>query len=226
MPPPRPLATLAAALVAAAALSGCLALEPARVPEAALAGAGWRADAAHSDAAPSSTAFGTTSVQKLAYRDDAADGRGYPGHLLVYTFRSLVTPSEEKLRDEVQEQVRAAVQAQGVRLDAEASRSTRAVASGATSFYFVYNGTVTQESGVFTRDARVKVLGEVFPCRAERTSVVAVGLAQVTSTRSLGGVAFPANSDPATWRELVADPAGTIEGHRGGNGLVHAIACG
>lgn len=217
---------LVATLLAASALGGCVKLSAAHVPAKFLTSANaWEADEAASDDEPSSAAFGTTRTQRLSYRDDAEDDKGYPGRLSVYTVKTLVTPSEESLRDQVQSQVRALVEEQGIRLDAEAARGSRALANKAESLFFVYNGTVTQTSGLFTQNSKAKIVGEVFQCRSERSAVVAVAITQVTTVRTLGGVTFPANNDATTWREVVADPKGTIEGVRGSDGLLFNVAC-
>lgn len=211
-------------LIALAGLAGCLKLEAAHVPDRYLAN-GWVADDAQSDDEPASQSGGLARTQTLAYKDEARDDRGYPGTLTVITLRALVTPSGESLLEQVSERVREAAEARGIRIDAETSDGERTLASKVESSFFLYNGTVTAAEGLFTRNAKVKIIGEAWECRDERTAVVAVALAQVTDARSLGGVPFPSNNDPATWREIVNDPAGTIEGARGTSGLVYNVAC-
>lgn len=220
----RALSVLVVAALAAAACAGCLKLEAARVPASALVN-GWVEDEAQSDAEPESQSGGLARTQRFAYKDEARDDRGYAGTLTVITIRALVTPSGESLLDQVEGRVRDAAEARGIRVDAEAAKGERTLANKAESSWFLYNGTVTAEEGLFTRNAKVKILGEAWECRDERTAVVAIALAQVTDARSLGGVPFPSNNDPTTWRELVADPAGHIEGVRGSNGLVYNVAC-
>lgn len=216
--------TLAVALVV---LPGCLTVTPAHVPDSVLRQhAGWETDPDHSQSEPTGGRFSVSRQQALAYQDEGESGDGYAASLSVITLRTVVTVDEESLLDQVQALVKDAAESRGIRVDGEATKGERDLANGASSRFFVYNGTVTQESGLFTRDAKTKILGEVFRCRAERTSVVVVGLAQVTDSRSIGGVPFPSNQDPATWHEIVRDPTGTIEGVRGRGGLAYSVACG
>ncbi len=223
---PRRAAWSVGLAVAALVLAGCVSITVARVPARLLDGAsGWFEDPARSDASPESSGFGTAKSQRIAYRDEAKDGRGYAGALTVITLRTLISPSDESLREDLRDQVEDVAGRNGIRLDQQVATGSRALANRATSLHFLFNGTVTRSDGLFGEDAKVKVLGEVFTCRREKSSVVAVGIAQVTRTRSIGGVPIPSDRDATTWTEIVADPSGTIEGQRGGDGLVFNVVC-
>lgn len=206
--------------------AGCLELEAARVPDLLLEGRGgngWARNETASDDAPASRQMGFVKTQTLAYEDRTSD-EGYDGSLSVATLRTLLRPSEESLRAQMQERVRDEATAKGIRIEGAAATGTRTLKNGAESYWFVYNGTV-ERAGFFSSDARVKLLGEVFQCLDERTVVVVVGLAQLTETRSVGGVPIQGRFDDTTWKEIASDPRGRVDGARGSNGLVYNLVC-
>lgn len=228
----RTKALLAVVLLASVSLAGCLDLQAAVVPSRYLEGPGgngWERNATVSEREARSASLGLTKVQTLFYQDRAKDDEGFGGLLQVTTLRTLFTPTEESLHERLGEQLRKAAAARGIRLDGEPYGGSREVGSGAESLYIVFNGTVVKEpegfGEVFTRNARVKILGEVWQCREERTSVVTVALTQVTSGRSVGAIPFSNSADAATWREVVADPVGSIDGVRGERGLAYHVEC-
>ena len=221
--------TLPLALALALALTGCVDLQPARVPDRLLEGAGgngWEKNLSASQREPDSSQAGMAKSQTLVYEDRARDGDGHPGSLTITTLRTFFRPTESDTRDRVQEAIRDGAEARGIRIEGSAATGERKLANGADSLWFVYNGSV-QRSGTLFRstDARVKVYGEVFQCDATKGVIVAVGLAQVSDVRSVGGVRLPTEDDPLTWREIVADPRGSIEGIRGSDGLAYNLAC-
>jgi hypothetical protein len=201
---------------------------PARVPDSLLGnGSGWAADAGHSDAQPQSQSLGLVQRQTLAYTDDGKHGNGgYPANLALTTLKLFPTPSRDQLRDIVQQQVKEQSQAQGIQLGNQALQGSRTLADGHTTLFFVFTGTVTGQGSLFTSsNATAKILGEVWNCGEAGTSVVAVGLAQVGSASSLGGIPLQNQENPQNWRELAADPHGSIDNQQGGDGLVDNAVC-
>lgn len=221
----RPLLLLSVLL--AASLTGCsqvgVDVEPARIPNRLLDGAGgngWSAEPGASQEEPQGGAF--SKAQSLVYEDRESD-EGYPGTLTVTTLRALVRPSESDVRDKAQERIREEAEQRGVRIAEGATTGERRLANGAQSLWFVYNGTVSSTGFFSARDASVKIYGEVFECG--KATVVIVGLAQINDIRSVGGVPLPSDGDPTTWREIAADPRGTLEGIRGSDGLAYNVEC-
>ena len=220
---------LVALALVALALAGCVDgddLAPARVPDRLLEGRGgngWERNQTASQAEP--VGSGTSRAQSLVYEDRTSED-GYPGTLTVTTLRTLMRPTEQRVRDDVQQRIREEAERRGIGIQGDADTGSRRVAAGAEALWFVYNGTVASSGNLFsTRNAQVKVFGEVFECSAEKTLVVTVGLAQVTDVRSVGGVPLPSEADPTTWREVAADPRGSIEGIRGSDGLAYNVQC-
>jgi hypothetical protein len=163
----------------------------------------------------------------LAYADDGQGGNGgYPASLALTTLKLFPTPGEAQLRDILRQQVRQRSEAQGIRLTNEGTEGARTLASGHRTLFFVFTGTVTGSGPLFTtRDATAKILGEVWNCPEAGSSVAAVGLAQVDSVQSVGGVPLPAQPNPLNWRELAGDPSGSVDGQRQSDGLVYLARC-
>ena len=220
---------LALALALAFTLSaGCVDVSPARIPDKLLEGRGgngWEKNLTASQDEPDSANMGTAKSQALVYEDKRSE-EGYPGTMTVSTLRTLLRPTEEKVLDVVQESIREEAESRGVRIEGAPTEGDRKLANGETSHWFVYNGTVQSAGGIFqTRNARVKIYGEVFECSGTKSVVAVVGLAQITDVRSVGGVPLPSEADPTTWREIAADPRGSIEGIRGSDGLGYNVLC-
>jgi hypothetical protein len=226
-----PRAGPALCVLAAALLAGCTgAVVPARVPDALLqgdGGNGWAADAAHTDAQPRSENLGLVQRQTLGYADDGRGGNGgYPATLTLTTLKMSPAPGEPQLRDILRDQVRRGSEESGIRLGDQVVEGGRALGDGHRTLFFVFTGNVTGGGPLFTtRDATAKILGEVWNCPEASTSVAAVGLAQVSSVQSVGGIPLPAQEDPRNWRELAGDPSGGVDGQRDLNGLLFHARC-
>lgn len=223
---------LAALLLGALLLSGCAGPIPAaRVPDSLLqgdGGNGWAPDGARSQAVPTTEMLGLVQRQTLSYRDDPRDGGngGYSASLVLTTMKLFPSPSEAQLRDILREQVEINAEQQGIRLEGAPSEGARSLQDGHRTLFFIFTGKVTGQGELFTTtDATAKIVGEVWNCPASGTSVAAVGLAQVSSVRSLGGVPIATDVDARNWRELAADPQGSMDGQRGADGLLYNVRC-
>lgn len=221
-----------ALLLPALALPGCVDIQAAHVPDGYLDASrsnGWTRNDTASQREPSSASMGFQKTWTLVY-DDRGDGAGYPGVLVVTTLRAVPAPSEERIREHVEQTVRDQAAAKGIALGPTSSTGSRSLANGATSTYFVYSGNVST-SGFFARNAEVRIFGEVFRCDGPKTIVAVVGIAQVSDVKSVNpgpgipGLPAPSGRDDTTWREIVADDTGRIEGIRGSDGLAYRVAC-
>lgn len=171
--------------------------------------------------------MGFVKTQAIVYEDRTSDekGDGFDGSLSITTLRTLLRPSEESLRDTIQERVRAEAESKGIRIAGGPTEGTRRLANGQDSFWFTYEGTVSRTTFFQSQSAQVRVFGEVTQCPDEKTVLALVGLAQVSDVRTIGGVPVSSDPDPETWREIVGDPLGKIEGYRGSDGLAYNVAC-
>lgn len=219
---------LGAAVVLLMLSAGCVELSPSRVPDRLIEGPGgngWEKNQTASQAEPDESSWGFTKSQSLVYEDRRSDA-GYPGTLTVGTLRSLLRPTEERVREVVQERIREEAEKRGVQIEGAPTTGERRLVTGEDSHWFVYNGTVQSTGNLFqSRNARVKIYGEVFQCDARKTVVAIVGLAQITDVRTINGIPLPNEPDPTTWREIAADPRGSIEGIRGSDGLGYNVTC-
>lgn len=216
-------AALVAAVLLLAPLAGCLESVAAGIPQALAQAHGWRENATARQT--ESRYLGLARADTRAWEDRGADGH-HPGKLWVYTLKAPVTPDDDALVPRLRERIEAESAAQGIRLGPVEENGERALRNGATTSWFAYNGTAQGGSSLFTeRNAEVHIFGEVFPCRPARTVVVLVAIAQVTDARTVGGVLTQPNRDWDTWREIVADPSGSVEGVRGNDGLAWNVAC-
>jgi hypothetical protein len=218
----RPTLALALALALALVTAGCLSLRVAYVPDSLLTN-GWAKDGADSQSSPTSQSGGFVKTQSLVYQD-TAPSKGYKGSLTVTTLRALTRPSEDKLRSMIEDRVREQTEAKGVTTQAGGEQGTRSVSSGATAYWFVFNGTVSSGT-FFSSSAQVKVFGEVFQCPTGGADVFTVGLAQTTDVQSIGGVPIASNPDYTTWSQIVQDPDGRVEGYAGSDGLAFGVHC-
>ncbi|MGQ0536248.1 MAG: hypothetical protein ACT4PT_09265 [Methanobacteriota archaeon] len=208
-------------------LAGCVDFEPARVPPSLLgeaSGTGWALNATASDAAPREASGGLTAIQTLVYEDRGAAG-GYPATLQVTSFRAGETPTRADLSTRLRDTVEQSSTARGIRLGADSQEAERQVASGERSLLFVLGGTATRGSELFSADSEVRILGEVWNCEGARRSVIVVGQAQVNHARRVGGLLTFTEPDATNWRDIIADPPGTIEGARGDRGLAYNVDC-
>lgn len=215
--------SLLLAVALASSATGCLEIPAARIAKPTLDAKGWKENAT---AARSDSSWGglARTEQRVFEHPRASDG-SYGGQLSVVTIRAFFEQSEEDLRDRLQEAVRARSEAKGIKIDEEAAKGERENGEGRKTTWFTYKGKAQSADTLFTRDAEIRIVGEVWNCRDTRTVVVAVGLAQMSDVRSIGGIPVPGQSpDARTWNALVADSDGTIDGATG-TGLLDSIAC-
>lgn len=212
------------AMILLTPLSGCISLDPVGVPDRLLdpaSGNGWVPDPSLSSGPDGGLLSKRASV---GYQDPAEEGPGYPGVLIVQSFRGLLSPDREALRDQIGELLRQEAEDQGLEVEDRGATGQRNLANGALSFYIVINATGTADSLTFTNEATVKGLGEVFRCTGGAT-VAVKAFAQVDSRSSIGGIPTSRDYQPRTWSEVVQDPFGSIEGFQGSRGLVHNLVC-
>lgn len=211
-------------LLAALLTAGCVSLSPATIPTSTLdqgTGNGWEHDEANSTGIEGGL-FTKQAVD--AYIDEAEDERGHPGRLTMLSLRSLLSPDREELRERVEDELRSNARANGLEISSRSNQGERTLGNGASSYYITFEAQAASEGSVFASNAEVRLLGEVFRCTGGAT-VVVTGSAQISESQSVGGVPTSEERDARTWAEIVRDPSGTIEDHRG-QGLVYNIACG
>lgn len=222
-----PFAATAVLLLAAVTAAGCVSYTPSVVPRELLdpgTGNGWTFHKKEPPGDPASQDLGLVKRQTFAYRDTGDKG-GHPASLSVISFKvAFSSPDLDDLADRARTEVQAAAQGLGVELDGPPREETRATAAGDEARTFVWDGTVTEESDLFTdTQADVKVAGAVWNCKEAPggNSVVAVALAQVNERSAAGLIQDP---DDRNWVELWED-ADPGDARRDG-GLMMQVTCG
>lgn len=219
----RRILVLAVAALAAPLLAGCLDPYRAHVDEGVLARAtlAWtRSDQPQTD---SGGLFGV----KTAETDYTHSGAGppFPAMLVVFSIRTPSGPALDELMRLTHVAVDNETAAQGIRIDQQqSSTGQRTLASGMATRFFTEEGTSTT-GGLFGSDTGVRILGEVGFDGLSSTSIVAVGIAQVDSSRTcpLGLPCGAPTHDEASWAEMVGDPAGSVGGATSQTGLVENL---
>jgi hypothetical protein len=170
--------------------------------------------------------WGPNTVEVLYTHQPQGSSPPFPGLLQLFGIRELGRRGDAALLELAHRVVDNATAARGIRTDAaQLQEGGRTLAGGMQTRFFAQVGTVTTP-GLFARDTKVRIIGEVGYDSRSATMVVAVGIAQVESSLQcpiLGGACTRA-TDETTWREIAADPKGTVAGAplaRGG--LLHNL---
>ncbi|HEX2065994.1 MAG TPA: hypothetical protein VHI93_04195 [Candidatus Thermoplasmatota archaeon] len=218
----RHAALLAVAALLAPALAGCLDPYRAHVDEAVLARTAlqWtRSDQPERDGG----LFGAkTAETTYTHR---GSGPSFPAVLVVFSLRAAGRPSTQELLRLTHLAVDNETASQGIRIDqAHSSSGRRALASGVQTEFFTEEGTSTATSALFAVNTKVRILGEVGYDGRSSTSIVAVGIAQVESSRTCPlGISCGTTRNEASWIEMVGDPAGSVGGATSQTGLLHNL---
>jgi len=208
----------AAALLLAVSVAGCLDPFRAYVDDAVLQQAhlDWsRSDQPQTDGG----LFGA----KTAETDYTLSGSGppFPAVLQVFSLRTVARPSTQDLLGFVHTAVDNGTDSRGVRIDqAQSAVGQRMLAGGVATQFFTEEGTSTR-GGLFPVNTKVRIIGEVGYDGSSSTSVIAVGIAQVESSRTCPlNIDCGVSRDEASWTEMVGDPSGSVGGAVSQTGLI------
>ena len=140
------------------------------------------------------------------------------------TLKTLILANEKELKDNLEKNIKAKTNDYGISIDNDSKiEGERRIARGHETVYFTYNGTVEKNvSGLFFINEKVKIIGEVWNCEKSGTSIICVGIAQITE--GFG------QSDEKTWEDIVQDPYGTFKDKDGNEiagdyGLIYNVIC-
>lgn len=181
------------------------------VPDGSL-GDEWGEDLGKRDS--SSQFFGLEKFSSLTYKIDG----NYPAYLTVITIKTLVMMSENELRDKTMEVIEQAFE-DGITVDEDTEVSgERVLKNEHNTMYVIYDGNDTSKSP----SEKIKIIGEVWNCGTSGTSIICIGLAQITdNAHNNSGVNI------SYWEKIVMDKAGTFGtgGFQGVDGLVYNVIC-
>jgi hypothetical protein len=210
---------LAVAALLAPALAGCLDPYRAHVDEAVLAHAtlSW----ARSDHPQKDGGLFGVKTERVDYVHSGS-GPPFPAVLVVFSLRAVSRPPTEELLRIVHLAVDNETHNKGIRIDQRQSSSGhRALAGGIQTEFFTEEGTSTAGNDLFAVNTKVRIVGEVGYDGRSSTNIVAVGIAQVESSRSCPlGINCGTTHDEVSWIELVGDAQGSVGGATSQFGLI------
>lgn len=142
----------------------------------------------------------------------------YPAHVTVTSFKTLFMMNEDELKDRTLETIEQASE-QGIIID-EGSMSTgvRALYNGHKTSYIIYDGNDTSKEPF----EKIKIIGESWNCGTSGTSIICIGLAQLTDNAHN-------NSDlnMVYWQKIIKDKEGVfgLGAYKSDDGLLFNIKC-
>ncbi|MHB8586925.1 MAG: hypothetical protein ACYDDF_13940 [Thermoplasmatota archaeon] len=220
----RSLLTRGVVLVLLAAfvpMAGCFEIPAGNIPTSVLHTLGWVENTTADQSQSDPTGIFRTEVRVYEH---AAQSGTYGGHLFIETTRAIFAPSAASLRDAIETRVRDQAQSEGIDISGAAHNGSRTNGDHRSTQWFTFSGNATSSTTVFTANSAVRVVGEVWDCPEDRVVVAAVGLAQVDSVQTIGGIPVTTNPSTQTWDSIIADPSASIEGVQG-NGLLYNAVC-
>jgi len=185
-------------------------LTPAYVPDDVLINDGWAENLTSRD--EGSHLLGLEKWCSLTYD---VEGR-YPAYLTVTTYKTLLMMDENELMDKTTETIKKALQ-HGIAID-NSSESTkeRVLKNEHKTTYIIYSGNDT------TKDPheKIKIIGEAWNCGTSGTSIICIGLAQITDYAHNNP-----NENTTQWEKIVRDRNGMIDDFAGEDGLIYNVIC-
>lgn len=181
------------------------------VPDGSL-GYEWNEDLGKRDS--SSQFFGLEKFSSLTYRIDG----NYPAYLMVITVKTIVLMSENELRDKTIEIIGQAFE-DGITVDEDTEIiGERVLKNEHNTMYAIYDGNDNSKNP----PEQIKIIGEIWNCRSSGTSVICMGVAQITDNSHN-------NSEINTihWEKIIKDKLGTFGtgGFQGIDGLLYTVIC-
>jgi len=147
------------------------------------------------------------------------DDVNYPASITVTTKKTLFMMSESELMDETIKTIKDA-SGQGITIDDATKISGKRVLINGEhqTRYVVYNGT-DNSSGV---SENVKVIGETWNCGVSGTSIICIGVAQITDNLHSNNSIVTAH-----WEKIIRDKEGTFGTgeYIGDDGLLFNVKC-
>lgn len=176
---------------------GCLSLKEAYVP-AELLKDGWYEDVGSEERG--SAFLGIQKWSTKVYR------KGDVSYLSVTSLKFIIMQSRNNLIEKVEEDIKEQAERYGIVLDDESKISgERETFKGHKTSFVIYNGTKGEST--------YRIIGEVWSCSKSGISVICMGFSNIDEVDGIQG-----------WRQMVADPYGSIDGIKG-EGLIYKVVC-
>jgi hypothetical protein len=138
----------------------------------------------------------------------------FPAYVTVTSIKTIFMKSEEDLQDQTLETIKKASK-QGIVVDDETKiTGERLLFNGHKTMYVIYDGNDTSKAP----KEQIKIVGETWNCGPSGTSIICIGLAQVSNHLII---------DTSHWEKIIRDKIGTFGqgGLQGTDGLLFNVKC-
>lgn len=187
-------------------------ITPARIPLDALDN-DWSEDISNSS--KEEGFLGLERFFSVTYR---CDNDSFPAYVTVSTTKNFFMMSEEDLVDETEDLIVRKTSEQNIVLNKKTRFSgERTLKNGHKSSFFVYNAT----KNLGDNSENVKIIGEAWNCEKSGTSVVCIGMAQISNS------SLNVTDNSFFWSKIVRDNKGTFgsDEFKGNDGLIFNVIC-
>ena len=167
--------------------------------------------------------FGLEKQFSYKYVIDKESDSLYPAFLTVTSIKTFFMMNEEELLEKTIDTIYDAAKNNNITIDNISKYSgSRTLYNSHQSVFVIFNGT-DLSSGL---NESVKIIGENWNCPRSSTSIICIGVAQVTSNSNSLTV-----ENLAHWSEIIGDDRGTFNEHYTSynfinpNGLIFNVKC-
>jgi len=152
--------------------------------------------------------FGLEKWVSYTYRNNEEK---YPAYITVTSIKTLFMMSEDELKEQTTDTIKQASN-YGITIN-ESTKVTgvRSLNNGHKTMYTIYDGNNTFGE-------KIKIIGESWNCGISGTSVICIGVAQITNNSSENNI---------YWAEIIRDKVGTfgLNEYQNSNGLIINVKC-
>ena len=140
----------------------------------------------------------------------------YPSYLTISTIKTLLILSEEDLKEKINSTIKGTVE-DNISINNAFHKGERTLKNGHKTLFIVYNGNITSKNP----PEKIKIIGEIWNCEKSGTSIISLGVAQITDNKHNNSEINYKN-----WKKIINDQEGTF----GSNfinvdGLIYNIIC-
>ncbi|KYK26504.1 hypothetical protein AYK20_03630 [Thermoplasmatales archaeon SG8-52-1] len=138
----------------------------------------------------------------------------FPAYITVTSIKTIFMKNEEDLISQTLETIKTASK-HGIVVDDETKiTGERSLSNGHKTMYVIFNGSDTSKEP----DEQIKIIGETWNCGPSGTSIICIGLAQVTNHLII---------NTSYWEKIIRDKKGTFgQGSlQGTDGLLFNVKC-
>ena len=147
--------------------------------------------------------FGLENWASFTYKND---NLSYPAYVTVTSFKLLFMMNEEDLLEKTEDTIKK-ISEQGILIDINSRLSDkRELKNGHKTTFVIYDGNDTSKEPM----ERIKVIGETWNCGNSGTSIICIGVAQITDNASNNS-----KNNIVNWESIIGQQ----------NGLIYNVKC-